>query len=149
MEFRTTLQLTGKTSTGFVIPPEVVEALGGGKRPPVVVTINGYSYRNTVAPMGGEYWLGVSAAHRQAAGLKAGDELQVELELDLEPREIEVPADFAAALDARPEARRMFDGLSYSNQRYHVERIDGAKSAETRQRRIAQTVEMLAAGRKR
>lgn len=149
MEFRTTLQLTGKTSTGFVIPPEVVEALGGGKRPPVVVTINGYSYRNTVAPMGGDYWLGVSAAHRQAAGLKAGDELQVELELDLEPREIEVPADFAAALDARPEARRMFDGLSYSNQRYHVERIDGAKSAETRQRRIAQTVEMLAAGRKR
>ena len=149
MEFRTTLQLTGKTSTGFVIPPEVVEALGGGKRPPVVVTINGYSYRNTVAPMGGEYWLGVSAAHRQAAGLKAGDELQVELELDLEPREIEVPADFAAALDARPEARRMFDGLSYSNQRYHVEWIDGAKSAETRQRRIAQTVEMLAAGRKR
>src|SRR5690606_16116099 len=124
------LQLTGKTSTGFVIPPEVVEALGGGKRPPVVVTINGYSYRNTVAPMGGEYWLGVSAAHRQAAGLKAGDELQVELELDLEPREIEVPADFAAALDARPEARRMFDGLSYSNQRYHVERIDGTKSAE-------------------
>lgn len=149
MEFRATLQLTGKTSTGFVVPDEIVAALGGGKRPPVEVTINGYTYRNTVAPMGGEYWLGVSAAHREAAGAVAGDELEVELELDTAPREIEVPPDFAAALDAQPEARRAFDSLSFSNQRYHVEQITGAKTQETRQRRIAKAVETLASGRKR
>lgn len=149
MKFRATLQLTGKTSTGFVVPPEVVEALGGGKRPPVAVTINGYTYRNTVAPMGGEHWLGVSAAHRESAGVAAGDVLDVELELDTAPREIEVPPDLAAALASRPEARKMFDSLSYSNQRYHVEHVTAAKSAETRQRRIAKAVETLAAGRKR
>lgn len=149
MKFRASLILSGKTATGFRVPDDVVEGLGGGKRPPVRVTINGYAYRNTVAPMGGEFWLGVSAEHREAAGVKAGDDLDVELELDTAPRVLDVPADFAAALDAEPEARRFFDGLSYSNRQWHVLSVEGAKTDETRQRRIAKSVEMLRAGRAR
>lgn len=149
MKFRASLILTGRTSTGLRVPDDVVDALGGGKRPPVRVTVNGYTYRNTVAPMGGEYWLGVSAEHRAAAGLRAGDELDVELELDTAPRELAVPADLAAALDAVPEARRFFDGLSYSNRQWHVLSVEGAKTSETRERRIARSVDVLRAGRAR
>ncbi|HET9757555.1 MAG TPA: DUF1905 domain-containing protein, partial [Candidatus Limnocylindrales bacterium] len=94
MRFKTTLELGGKTATGFRVPPEVVERLGKGKRPPVLVTINGHTYRNTVAVYGDVYMLGVAAEHREAAGVKAGDELDVDLELDSAPREVEVPADF-------------------------------------------------------
>jgi hypothetical protein len=150
MKFRATLQLAGKTATGFEVPESVVDTLGAGKRPPVTVTINGsYTYRNTVAPMGGSFWIGVSAEHRGKAGVAAGDELDVELALDTAPREIEVPADFAAALDAEPAARTFFDGLSYSNKRWHVLSVEGAKKAETRQRRIEKSIEMLRAGRAR
>lgn len=149
MKFRATLELTGKTSTGFRVPEEVVEALGKGQRPPVTVTIGDYTYRNTVARMGGEFWLGVSAEHRAGAGISAGETLDVTLELDTAPREIEVPADFAAALDAEPAARQTFDGLSYSNQRWHVESVTGAKTDETRARRIAKSVATLAEGRAR
>lgn len=147
--FRATLQQSGKTATGIRIPDDVVETLGAGKRPPVRVTIRGYTYRNTVAVMGGEYWVGVSAEHRAAAGVKAGDELDVALEVDTAPREVAVPADFAAALDAEPDARRTFDGLSYSNQSWHVLSIAGAKTDETRQRRIAKSVAALREGRVR
>ena len=112
MRFKTTLELGGKTATGFRIPEDVVEALGKGKRPPVLVTINGYTYRNTVAVYGDTYMLGVAAEHRAATGLKAGDEIEVDLELDTAPREVELPADFSAALDADPKARATFDGLS-------------------------------------
>ena len=149
MRFRTTLQSSGKTATGFTIPAEVVDALGSGKRPPVTVTINGYSYRNTVAVMGGEYMIGVSAEHRAGAGVAAGDEIEVDLELDTAPREVEVPHDYAAALDGEPKARQMFDSLSYSNQRWHVLQVTGAKTDETRQRRIAKSVDTLKAGRQR
>ncbi len=149
MKFRASLILTGRTSTGFRVPDDVVDALGGGKRPPVRVTVNGYTYRNTVAPMGGEYWLGVSAEHRAAAGLNAGDNLDVELELDTAPRELAVPADLAAALDAATEARRFFDGLSYSNRQWHVLSVEGAKTPETRERRIAKSVDLLGEGRAR
>lgn len=149
MKFEATLESTGKTTTGFRVPEDVVEALGGGKRPPVTVSFRGYSYRNTVAPMGGEYWLGVSAEHRAGSGVAAGDVVEVELELDTAPRTVEVPDDFAAALDAEPRAREMFDSLSYSNQSWHVLSVTGAKTDETRQRRIAKSVETLKAGRKR
>src|SRR5215213_8957422 len=98
MKFRTTLELGGKTATGFQIPAEVVEALGSGKRPTVRVTINGYTYRNTVAVMGGVFMLGVSAEHRAAAGVQAGNEIDVDIELDTAPREVTVPPDFADAL---------------------------------------------------
>jgi hypothetical protein len=149
MRFHATIEQSGKTATGIRIPDEVVEALGSGKRPAVRVTINGYTYRNTVAVMGGVYMVGVSAEHRAGSGAAGGDEVDVDIELDTEPREVVVPDDFAAALDAEPKARATFDGLSYSNRSWHVLSIIGAKTDETRQRRIGKSVEMLREGRPR
>jgi hypothetical protein len=149
MRFRTTLLQSGKTATGIRVPDEVVEALGAGKRPAVNVTINGYTYRNTIAVMGGEYMVGVSAEHRAGAGVAGGDTIDVDIVLDTAPREVTVPDDFAAALDGDPDARRTFDGLSYSNKSWHVLQVDGAKTDETRQRRIAKSLDALRAGRVR
>ena len=147
MKFHATLQLGGKTATGVVVPPEVVAALGPSKRPPVRATINGYTYRSSVASMGGRFMLGVSAEVREQAGVQAGDELDIDVELDTEPRAVVVPADLTAALEANPAAKTHFDGLSYSNRRRIVLSIEGAKAAETRQRRIAKAIDALAAGR--
>ena len=147
--FRTTLESAGKTATGFVIPPEVVDELNKGKRPPVLVTIGAHTYRNTVAVMGGQFMIGVSAENRAAAGVKAGDEIDVTLQLDTAVREVVVPGDFAKALDAAPAARRTFDSLSFSHKRAHVDAIEQAKAAETRQRRIDKSVAMLAEGKSR
>jgi hypothetical protein len=127
----------------------VVDALGAGRRPAVKVTINGYSYRSSVAVMGGGYMIGLSAENRAGAGAKGGDEVNVDVELDTAPREVTVPADFAAALDATPTARQTFDGLSYSNKSWHVLQIEAAKADETRQRRIAKSIEALREGRQR
>jgi hypothetical protein len=149
MRFRTTLLLAGKTATGMRVPDEVVEALGAGKRPPVRVTINGYTYRNTIAVYGNQYLVGVSAEHRAGAGVKAGDELDVDIDLDTAPRGVTVPADLAAALDAEPAARQTFDGLSYSNRSYLVSQVEDAKSDETRQRRIGKSINALREGRAR
>ena len=140
MRFTATLERNGKTATGIEVPEEVVAALDAGRKPAVHVSLDGYGYRSTVAVMGGRFLLPVSAEHRAGAGLAAGDRVEVELTLDTEPRTLVVPDDLAAALDARPEARRFFDGLSYSNQRRHVLAIEGAKAAETRQRRIEKSV---------
>jgi hypothetical protein len=131
------------------VPEEVVEALGSGKRPPVKVTINGYTYRSTVAVVGGAHMVGVSAESRAGAGIVGGDEVEVDIELDTAPREVAVPADLAAALDAEPNARRTFDELSYSNKSWHVLQVTGAKSEETRQRRIAKSVATLKEDRPR
>ena len=149
MTFRTVIELGGRTATGLRVPDEVVTALGAGKRPAVLVRIGSHSYRSTVAVMDGVYMLPLSAENREAAGVAAGDEVEVRLELDTKPREVTVPDDFAAALDADPEARRTFDGLSYSNKRFHVEPITGAKTDETRQRRIEKSVTILHEGRPR
>lgn len=149
MTFRTTLLLSGKNACGFEVPREVVEALGKGKRPPVVVTINDYTYRNTVAVFGDVFMIGVSAEHRAASGIRAGDELEVDLVVDTAPRVVHVPPDLAAALDAEPETRRTFDALSYSNQSWHVLSVNGAKTDETRQRRIEKSVATLREGRPR
>ena len=149
MRFRATVQLGGKTATGIPVPDEVVEALGAGRRPPVCVTIGGYSYRTTVATRGGGFKLPLSAENREGAGVEAGDEVEVELELDTEPRELEVPADLADALSAEPEARRFFEGLSYSQRQWHVLSIEGAKQPETRRRRIDKSIAMLREHRKR
>jgi hypothetical protein len=146
MRFRTTLLLSGKTATGFVVPPEVVESLGAGKRPPVTVTINGYTYRNTVAPMGGVFMLGVSAEHRAGAGVAAGDEIDVDLELDTAERTVEVPPDLAAALAADEAARTAFEGLSYSRQRWYVLSVTDAKTEATRVRRVDKAVTALREG---
>jgi hypothetical protein len=143
--FSTTVELGGRTATGFEVPPEVVETLGAGKRPAVTVTVGGHTYRSTVAVMGGRYMLPLSAENRTAAGLSAGDAADVELELDTAPRVVEVPADLAAALDAEPAARAAFDALNYSNQRRHTLSVEGAKTDATRTRRVAKVVETLRA----
>lgn len=149
MRFRTTIQQSGKTATGIQVPDEVVEALGSGRRPAVKVTINGYTYRSTIAVMGGRFMVGVSAEHRAGASVAGGDEVDVDIELDTAPREVTVPTDFAAALDAEPQARRTFEGLSYSNKSWHVLQVTGAKTDETRQRRITKSIAALREGRPR
>lgn len=143
MRFHGTLELNGKTATGIEVPAEVVAGLGGGKRPKVLVTLNGYTYRSSIASMGGRPMIGVSAAVREASGVAAGDELEVAVELDTAPRTVEVPDDLATALAAAPGARAAFDALSYTNQRQYVEGVEGAKTEATRQRRIAKCVEQL------
>ena len=137
-----------KNATGIPVLAEVIAALGAGKRPPVVVHIGGHSYRSTVAAYGDVYMLPLSAEHRLAAGVAAGDEVEVDLELDSEPRTVTVPADLAEALDRDADARRFFDGLSYSHQRQHVLAIEDAKTPETRQRRIDKALTMLREERK-
>jgi hypothetical protein len=146
MNFKATLLLGGKTATGIKVPPEVIEALGSGKKPAVRVTIRSHTYRSTIAPRGGDFMLPVSAENRQAAGIKAGDAVDVEIELDTEKRSVTVPTDLAAALAADPKAKAQFDGLSFSRQQWFVLDVEGAKKPETRQRRVERAVAMLHAG---
>jgi hypothetical protein len=147
MRFHATLILHGKTATGIQVPDEVVEQLGAGKRPPVRVTIGSYTYRTTVAPMGGQFWIPVSAENRAGAGINAGDEIDVDIESDTEPREVTVPEDLAAALEAEPAAKQAFDKLSYSNRRLHVLSVQDAKTPETRQRRVEKVMTALRGGK--
>ena len=147
MRFTTTVELGGKTATGFQVPNDVVVALGKGRKPPVTVTINGHTYRSTIAAYGEVSMLPLSAENRTAAGVQAGDEIEVELALDTAPRVVEVPDDFAAAIAADPAAAAFWPTISYSNQRWHVLSIDGAKTPETRQRRIDKSVALLREGR--
>jgi hypothetical protein len=146
--FRTTLNLAdGLNATGITVPPQVVAALGKGKKPPVKITINGsYTYRSTVAAYGDVFLLPVSQEHRAAAGLKPGDEIEVTLELDTEPRTVEVPDDLAAALEQKSGARAAFDALNYSTRKEHVRQVNDAKTPETRERRIAKIVSGLGEG---
>lgn len=147
MRFRAKIQLGGKIATGIQVPDEIVAALGPSKKPPVRVTINGNTYRSSVAVMGGVFMLEVSGDSRERAGVAGGDEVDVEIELDTAPHEVSVPSDFAAALKRDAFARRFFDGLSYSNKRRFVLSIEGVKTAETRQRRIAKAVSELREGK--
>jgi hypothetical protein len=147
MKFRARVELHGKMATGIRVPSEVVESLKSSKRPPVCVTVNGHTYRSTVAPMGGEFLLPISAENRKLAGIEAGDEVDVEIELDTEPREVMVPPDFRDALDRDADARRFFDGLSKSSKQRVVLLIEGAKTAETRLRRITKAISELHEGR--
>jgi len=128
---------------GLEVPEEVIESLGAGKRPPVKVTINGHSWRTRIAIMRGRNLIGLSNANRNAAGVRVGDEVEVALDLDLEPRVVTEPQDLTSALDADPLARAAYDRLSYSHRRAHVLAIEGAKKPETRQRRIEKAIEML------
>ncbi len=146
MRFRTTVLLGGKTATGLEVPPHIVEALGAGKRPPVKVTVGAHTYRSSIASMGGKFMISLSAENRAAAGVAAGDEVDVEVELDMQPREVEVPADFQAALRADPVAGGRFAALSYSHKRQHVEAITQAKTEATRARRIGKALQMLREG---
>lgn len=133
----TILQAEGLDATGIQVPEEVVAAFGTGKRPRVVVSLNGYSYRSTVAAYTGAFMLPLNKEHREAAGVKAGDQVEITLELDTEPRTVEVPADLAAALAEKPGARAAFDALSYSARKEHVRQVESAKAQETRARRVA------------
>ena len=146
--FETTLTAHGN-NTGIEVPDEVIEQLGHGRRPPVLVDLNGHEYRSTVAVMGGRHLLSVSAAVRAATGLAGGDRARVTLRVADTPREVDVPADLAAAMAANEPARAFFDGLSNSLQRYHVDQVEGAKTAETRQRRIDKAVALFLEGKKR
>jgi hypothetical protein len=128
---------------GLEIPERVVDALGGGSRPPVIITVNGHTWKSRVTIMRGRYLLGLSNANRRAAGVSTGDEVEVEVQLDAEPRVVVEPEDFARALDADPAARAAYDRLAYTHKREHVLAIEGAKKAETRERRIEKALEML------
>ncbi|HYF63593.1 MAG TPA: YdeI/OmpD-associated family protein [Herpetosiphonaceae bacterium] len=139
----TLLQAEGKNATGISIPPEVIAALGTQKKPRVRVSLNGYSYRTTVAAYGDVFMLPVSAEHRQGAGVAAGDEVEVTLELDLEPRTVEVPADLLAALEAAG-ARAAFEALAFSRRKEFARQVEEAKAQETRERRIAKIVDSVA-----
>ena len=147
MKFKTTILQTGN-NTGIEVPPETVEGLGGGKKPAVLVTIGGYSYRSTIAVMGGKFLIPLSSERRAESGIKGGDPVEVQLTLDDTPREVVVPEDLTAALAGDPVAKAFFGKLSYSNQLRHVLSITDAKTAETRQRRIDKALEMLRAGKK-
>ncbi len=139
----------GKTATGIEIPDDVISALGHGRKPPVRVTINGFTYRSTVAVMGGTCMVGISAENRAATGASAGDEIDIHLEVDTSPRDIALPDDFAAALGEAPTAAEFFERLSSSNKRWHITNVQGAKTPETRARRIAKSVEALSQGQAR
>jgi Bacteriocin-protection, YdeI or OmpD-Associated/Domain of unknown function (DUF1905) len=148
VSFDTTVTATGN-NTGIVVPDEVLEQLAAGRRPPVLVSLNGYEYRNTVGVMNGKAMISVSAAVRTATGLQGGDPVQVMLTVADTPREVVIPDDFAAALAADEQAGAFFGTLSNSLQRYHVDSITSAKSADTRQRRIDKAIALFQAGKQR
>jgi hypothetical protein len=144
VSFRTTLWAAGGNNVGIVVPEEVVLSFGRGKRVPVRVTIDGgYTYRNTIASMGGQYLISFNADTRAKTGKGAGDEVEVGLEVDEAPRTVEVPAALAAALDADPAAARAWSALSYSKQRAHALSVEGAKTDDTRARRVQKVIEAL------
>lgn len=145
--FTTTItQAEGLNATGIRVPDEAIAVLASGKRPKVKVTLKGYTYRSTVAAYTDVYMLPLAQEHRAAAGVQAGDEVEVTLELDTEPRTVDVPDDLAVALAAKPGAREAFDALAYSIRKEHVRQVETAKAAETRTRRIAKIVDSLGNG---
>ena len=146
--FDTTVAAAGN-NTGIVVPDNLIKSLGAGRRPAVVVNVNGYEYRTTVGVMGGKHMISISAAVRKETGLKGGDPVHVTLTLADTPRDVGVPDDFAVALSADADAGAFFAKLSNSLQRYHVDNINGAKTAETRQRRIEKAISLFREGKKR
>jgi len=134
MRFETTMSLIGN-NTGIEVPPDVIEALGGGKRPAVNVTVNGFDYRSTVAVMGGKFLIAFSSDKRAATGIQGGDPIVVDLTLDTAARTVELPDDLAAAL-AEAGLRERFDAVSPSGRKAHVTNVESAKAPETRARRV-------------
>lgn len=147
MKFKTTILQTGN-NTGIEVPSDVVEGLGGGKKPAVTVTIGSFSYRSSIAVMGGKYLIPLSAERRAESGIRGGDAVEVELALDDKPREVTVPDDLAAALAGDAAANTFFETLSYSNKLRHVLSVTDARTPETRQRRIDKVLEMMRAEKK-
>lgn len=141
MKFTVTILQSGKIATGIEVPPAVVAALGSSKKPSASVTLNGYTYRSTVAVMSGKFMIPVSHEVRSAADVAGGDTL------DTAPRVLELPEDFAVALGGDAAAKAFFAGLSYSNQRRYTLSIEGAKTVETQARRVAKAIEELRSGK--
>ena len=146
MRFRTKVLRAGKTATGVEVPAQVVEALGSTKRPLVKVTINGYTYRNAIAPMGGVFMLGISEEVRNRSGVQGGDTIDVDVELDTQPREVEVPPELAKALAKDGKAKKYFESLSYSKKYALAAPIANGKTPETRSRNLARAMEALRKG---
>lgn len=130
-------------ATWFQVPESAVQALGKGKKPPVLVTLNGFSYRSTIAVYGGEYMLPLAKVNRVAAGVNAGDVVEVTLALDDQVRQVELPADARQALAATPDGLARFEALSFTHRKEHVRAIEDAKTPATRARRIAKMVELV------
>jgi len=147
MKFKTNILLSGN-NTGIEVPPEVVEGLGGGKKPAVIVTIGSYSYRSTIAVMGGKFLIPLSSERRAESGLKGGDPVEVDLQLDTTPREVAIPEDLSAAMAGDATARAFFETLSYSNKLKHALSVSDAKTPETRAKRVEKAMEMLRSGKK-
>ena len=145
MKFRAKVLLAGKTATGVEVPAKIVEDLGSTKRPLVRVTINGYTYRSAIAPMGGTFMLGISEEVRNNANVKAGDTIDVQVELDTQPRDVVVPPELAQALAKNAKAKKYFDSLSYSGKVRLVAPIAYGKTAETRERNLAKAIRELEA----
>ena len=143
--FRAKVLLAGKTATGVEVPAKVVEGLGSTKRPLVKVTINKYTYRSAIAPMGGTFMLGISDEVRKATGVAGGDTIDVDVELDTERRDVDVPPELAKALAKDPKAKKYFDSLSYSGKYRLAAPIANGKTAETRERNLAKAMQELKA----
>lgn len=141
--FGTTIELGGKTATGLPVPEEVVHALGPGRRPAVIVSIGSHTYRSTIASMGGRWLIPLSAENRAAAGVAAGDHVDVHIEADTATREVNVPLDLATALEHDQIARDFFDSLAYSHRKEWARWIDDAKKPETRANRLQVTINAL------
>jgi hypothetical protein len=148
MRFLGTVELGGKTATGIEVPDDIVSALGSGRRPAVTITIGGHSYRTTVAVMGGPFLVPLSAENRTAAGIAAGDRVEVDIELDTAVREVELPDDLVEALRDEAEARRFFDGLAFTHRKEWARWITEAKRPETRASRIEKMLGALREGRR-
>lgn len=143
MTITTTLTASQGNATGIKIPEAHVEKLNSGRKPKVKATINGYTYRTSIAFMGGEYWIPVAKAIRDAAGISAGEAITLHLELDTEPRTVEIPEALAKAFAKNKPAKAAFDKLAPSHQKEHVRAINEAKKEETLKKRVEKTIEML------
>jgi len=139
----TVLKDKDKNATGIEVPAEIVEELGNGKKPHVKVTINGYTYRSTVAVMGGQFMLPLSSENRVNAMVNAGDIIEVKIDIDTEPRIVIVPTDLEIALSKISGATAKFGDLSYSIRKEHVRQVESAKAQETRERRIKIIVDKI------
>jgi bifunctional DNA-binding transcriptional regulator/antitoxin component of YhaV-PrlF toxin-antitoxin module len=146
VKFRTRVLQARKTATGIEVPATIVTALGAGKRPKVAVTINGHTYRSSIAVMGGKYLVGISAEVREKTGIAAGDEIDVDIELDTAPRVVSVPYELRVAFERHPRAKRAFDALSYSRQQRYTLPIEKAKSDDTRERNVHKAIRELQKG---
>lgn len=149
LHFRTKVFMAGKTATGIEVPDDIITRLAAGKKPAVKVTINGFTYRSTVAVMGGRFLVGINAVNREKARVAGGDVIDVGIELDTEVRDVTVPAELQQVFDGKPEIKAVFDRLSYTKRRVIAEAVAGAKTPETRARRIERAIGELEAERNR